>query len=114
MKIAFVLYDSFTALDLVGAYEVIASWPEAEARFVATELRPHRADNGLIVSPTDTPQSLPRPDVIVIPGSSRPFGPLQNQALLDPRRRAARPAGAPPSAPAPASTPPQASSAATR
>jgi transcriptional regulator GlxA family with amidase domain len=82
MQIAFVLYDSFTALDLVGAYEVIASWPEAQKHFLATELRPHQADNGLIVSPTDTPQSLPRPDVIVIPGSSRPFGPLENQALL--------------------------------
>ena len=82
MQIAFVLYDGFTALDLVSAYEVIASWPEAENRFLATEMRPHHADNGLIVSPTDTPDSLPRPDVIVIPGSSRPLGPLENQALL--------------------------------
>ncbi|HSP99781.1 MAG TPA: DJ-1/PfpI family protein [Candidatus Dormibacteraeota bacterium] len=82
MEIAFVIYDGFTALDLVGAYEVIASWPDARARFLATERRPHVADNGLIVSPTDTPESLPRPDVIVIPGSSRPFGPLENQALL--------------------------------
>ena len=82
MDIAFVLYDDFTALDLVSAYEVLASWPGVTARFVATELRPHRADNGLIVSPTDTPATLPRPEMIVIPGSSRPFGPLQNAALL--------------------------------
>lgn len=82
MDIAFVIYDDFTALDLVSAYEVIASWPDATAHFLATERRPHRADNGLIVSPTDTPQSLPRADVIVIPGSSRPLGPLKNPALL--------------------------------
>jgi putative intracellular protease/amidase len=31
MKIAFVLYDQFMALDLVGPYEVIARWPGAEA-----------------------------------------------------------------------------------
>ena len=82
MEIAFVIYDGFTALDLVGAYEVIASWPDARSHFLATERRPHVADNGLIVSPTDTPESLPRADMIVIPGSSRPFGPLENQALL--------------------------------
>lgn len=32
MKIAFVLYDQFTALDLVGPYEVIARWPGAEVQ----------------------------------------------------------------------------------
>ncbi len=89
MDIAFVIYDGFTALDLVSAYEPIASWPNARARFLATEMRPHVADNGLIVSPTDTPETLPRADLIVIPGSSRPFGPLQNQALLDWVRAAA-------------------------
>jgi transcriptional regulator GlxA family with amidase domain len=82
MDIAFVIYDGFTALDLVSAYEVIASWPDARSHFLATERRPHVADNGLIVSPTDTPESLPRADLILIPGSSRPLGPLDDQALL--------------------------------
>ncbi|MBX3027961.1 DJ-1/PfpI family protein [bacterium] len=82
MDIAFVLYDGFTALDLVGAYEVIAAWPEARPHFLATEQRPQRADNGLTVLPTATPASLAHPDVIVIPGSSRPLAPLDNQALL--------------------------------
>jgi hypothetical protein len=36
MKIAFVRYNQFTALDLVGPYEVIARWPGAEVHFVAT------------------------------------------------------------------------------
>ena len=82
MDIAFVLYDGFTALDLVSAYEPIASWPGVRSHFLATENRPHVADNGLIVSPTDTPATLPRADIIVIPGSSRPLAPLQNEALL--------------------------------
>ncbi|HVM96657.1 MAG TPA: DJ-1/PfpI family protein [Candidatus Acidoferrales bacterium] len=90
MEIAFVLYDGFTGLDLVGPYEVITSWPSAKARFVATEKRLIVADNGLTVMPTDTPDTLPRPDLVVVPGSSRPFGPLQDQALLKWIRQAAK------------------------
>ncbi len=60
------------------------------ARDVATELRHVTADAGLIVMPTDTPASLPAPDLVVIPGSSRPFGPLADRALLDWVRQAAR------------------------
>jgi putative intracellular protease/amidase len=54
MKIAFVLYDQFTALDLVGPYEVIARWPGAEVHFVAAGPGPVRADAGLVVLPTGT------------------------------------------------------------
>jgi transcriptional regulator GlxA family with amidase domain len=94
MDIAFVLYDGFTALDLVSAYEPIASWPGVRSHFLATENRPHVADHGLIVSPTDTPATLPRADIIVIPGSSRPLGPLQNEALLGCARRRRERSGA--------------------
>jgi cyclohexyl-isocyanide hydratase len=83
MRVAFVLYDQFTALDLVGPYEVIAAWPGAEVHFVATEAGPIRADAGLIVSPTDTPVSLPDPDLVLVPGSSRPLGPLGDHPLLE-------------------------------
>jgi putative intracellular protease/amidase len=33
MKIAYVLYPDFTALDLIGPYEVISRWPDAEVTF---------------------------------------------------------------------------------
>jgi nickel-dependent lactate racemase/DNA-binding NarL/FixJ family response regulator len=52
-QIAFVLYDGFTALDLVGAYEVIASWPDAEKRFLATEgyrKKAHPSGKAIIVN----------------------------------------------------------------
>jgi putative intracellular protease/amidase len=35
MKIAFVCYPDFTALDLIGPYEVISRWPDAEVHFLA-------------------------------------------------------------------------------
>ena len=89
MKIAYVLYPDFTALDLVGPYEVISRWPEADVHFVARSLDPVRCDVGLTVIPTDTPESLPDPDLIVVPGSGNPVPVLSDQVLTDWLRAAA-------------------------
>jgi transcriptional regulator GlxA family with amidase domain len=82
MQIAFVLYDQFTALDLVGPYEVMARWPGAEVHFVAAGHHPVRADAGLLVTPTGTLESLPGPDLVLVPGSGNPMPVLADQALL--------------------------------
>jgi transcriptional regulator GlxA family with amidase domain len=89
MKTAYVLYPDFTALDLVGPYEVISRWPEAEVHFVARSLDPVRCDRGLTVIPTDTPETVPNPDLIVVPGSENPLPVLEDQVLLDWLRAAA-------------------------
>ncbi|HEX4657337.1 MAG TPA: DJ-1/PfpI family protein, partial [Streptosporangiaceae bacterium] len=81
MKIAFVLYDQFTALDLIGPYEVIARWPGAEVHFVAAGPDPVRADAGLVVSPTGTLDSLTAPDLVLVPGSGNPMPALNDKAL---------------------------------
>ncbi|GAB3466379.1 DJ-1/PfpI family protein [Actinophytocola sediminis] len=83
MDIAFVLYDSFTALDLVGPYETLSGHPSVSPRFVAERTGPVRADNGLTVYADVTFAELPRPDVIVVPGSSRWAAALTDTALLD-------------------------------
>jgi putative intracellular protease/amidase len=36
MRIAFVVYPGFTALDLVGPYELLSRWPDTDVRFLAT------------------------------------------------------------------------------
>jgi transcriptional regulator GlxA family with amidase domain len=68
MKIAYVLYPGFTALDLVGPYEVISRWPGADIAFLAASTNPVRADVGLTVLPTHTPSTIPAPEMIVVPG----------------------------------------------
>lgn len=83
MRIAYVLYPDFTALDLIGPYEVISRWPEAEVHFVASSLEPVRCDAGLTVIPTDTPETMPQPDLIVVPGSGNPVPVLSDQVLID-------------------------------
>ena len=52
MRIAYVLYPDFTALDLVGPYEIISRWPDAESHFLARTLASVRCDEGLTVLPT--------------------------------------------------------------
>jgi transcriptional regulator GlxA family with amidase domain len=89
VKIAYVLYPDFTALDLVGPYEVISRWPDAEVHFLARSLEPVRADVGLTVIPTDTPDTLSDPDLIVVPGSGNPVPVLDDQVLIEWLRAAA-------------------------
>jgi cyclohexyl-isocyanide hydratase len=89
MKVAYVLYPDFTALDLVGPYEIISRWPSVDVRFVASSLEPVRCDCGLTVIPTDTPATLPDPDLIVVPGSGNPVPVLSDATLIDWLRTAA-------------------------
>jgi transcriptional regulator GlxA family with amidase domain len=83
VKIAFVIYPDFTGLDLVGPYEVMSRWPDAEVHFVASSPDAVRADSGLTVLPTDTPETLPDPDVIMIPGSGNPLPVMEDRALVE-------------------------------
>jgi transcriptional regulator GlxA family with amidase domain len=82
MKVAYVVYPDFTALDLVGPYEVISRWPDVEVHFVASSSGAVRTDCGLTVLPTDTPETLPDPDLIVVPGSGNPLPVLEDEVLL--------------------------------
>ena len=89
MLIAYVLYPDFTALDLVGPYEIISRWPDARVHFVARSLEPVRCDRGLTVLPTDTPETLPDPDLIVVPGSENPVPVMSDEVLVEWLRTAA-------------------------
>jgi len=82
MRIAYVVYPDFTGLDLVGPYEVISRWPDADVHFVASSPAPVRADRGLTVIPTDTPDTMPQPDLIVVPGSQNPVPVLSDEVLI--------------------------------
>jgi transcriptional regulator GlxA family with amidase domain len=82
MRIAYVIYPRFTALDLVGPYEVISRWPGAEVHFVASTSEPVTTDRGMTIVPTDTPATMPQPDLIVVPGSEDPLPVLDDDVLI--------------------------------
>lgn len=72
MKIACLLYDGFTALDIVGPFDVLSRIPGAETFFVAKEKRAYRNDNGLLALVAD--RSLdeePSPEILVVPGGTK-------------------------------------------
>ena len=83
MQIAFPLYHPFTALDLVGGYQVFASWPDSEVILVAENLDPVFDDRGAMAfTPRATFADVPSPDVVMVPGSSQPFVSLGDEGLL--------------------------------
>lgn len=70
VKIAFVLYPGFTALDIIGPFEVLAFVPGHEAVFVAAEPGPVTDDSGRcqLVASASLDQ-MTAPDVVVIGGT---------------------------------------------
>jgi transcriptional regulator GlxA family with amidase domain len=81
MKLAFVMYDQFTLLDLAGPVEVLRGWPSTEVHYVATSAAPVTTDSGMQVQPTTTIAELRDPDAVVVPGTARPDLVLANHAL---------------------------------
>ena len=69
MQIACLVYDGFTATDVIGPFDVLSRIPDAETVFVSTEVALQRNDNGVLGVQADrTLEQVPTPDVIVVPG----------------------------------------------
>lgn len=90
-QIAFVAYPGFTALDMIGPYEVLRNLPGAEVRFVWHRTGPVTADSGvLVIGATHTLAETPGPDVILVPGGPSTPVHARDEALLDWLRGASR------------------------
>jgi transcriptional regulator GlxA family with amidase domain len=69
MQVAFLLYDRFTALDLAGPYEVLASVPGTDAVLVAERPGPVPNDHGTFsISADRSLEEVAAPDIVVVPG----------------------------------------------
>ena len=69
MQIAFVLYDRFTALDVVGPFQTLVDVPGVEACFVAERVGPVLDHTGrLSLTATASFADVTSPDVVVVPG----------------------------------------------
>lgn len=89
--IAIVTYPGFTALDMIGPYEVLRNLPQTEVRFVWHESGPITADSGvLVLGATHTLAETPTPDVILVPGGPSTPVHARDGKLLDWLRRAHR------------------------
>jgi len=72
MKIAFLIYEGFTALDVIGPYEVLSCLPGAEVHFVSKKAGPVRAHtNALSVVADYALKDVASPEIIVVSGGAR-------------------------------------------
>ena len=83
MQIAFVLYEGFTSLDIIGPYEVLKHMPGVSAVFVADKTGFIMTDTGETGFKVDhTFADVPKPDVVVVPGGlAGTQAAMQNEAL---------------------------------
>lgn len=81
MQVAIVIYPGFTALDIVGPYEVLGRLPGAEVVFVAETKGPMTNDlRSLSVNVFADLEDVPEPDVVLVGG-----GPGQVEQMVDGR-----------------------------
>ena len=70
VTIAFVLYEGFTALDIIGPFQVLAYVPGHQAVFVAAEAGPVTDDTGRCpLTASASLDQVTTPDVVIIGGS---------------------------------------------
>jgi transcriptional regulator GlxA family with amidase domain len=83
MQIAYLLYDRFTALDIIGPHEVLNSVPGNEAIFVAEEAGPVRNESDTLSLVADASiDEVTEPDILVVPGGFGTRALLDHQPLL--------------------------------
>ncbi|MFG2669465.1 DJ-1/PfpI family protein [Streptomyces sp. NPDC048445] len=84
MQIAIVLFDRFTALDVVGPFEILSRAPGAETVFVAEHTGPVRNESGSLSLVADrTLDEVPAPDLVIVPGGPGQSAQMANEPLLD-------------------------------
>lgn len=84
MRVAFLLYDRFTALDAVGPFDVLGGVPGVEPVFVAEETGPVRNESGTMAIVAERSLSeVTDPDVLVVPGGFGTRAQLANEPLLE-------------------------------
>jgi putative intracellular protease/amidase len=88
MRLSIVLFDGFTALDVVGGYEVLARLPGMETDFVAATPGTIAADTrrlGMIA--VRALADAPAPDILYVPGGPGALRREHDAAFLDQLRR---------------------------
>lgn len=88
MRLSILLFDGFTALDVVGGYEVLANVPGMETEFVAGEAGLVTADTRrLALHAWRKFDETTSTDILYVPGGPGVAKGLKNAALLETIRR---------------------------
>jgi cyclohexyl-isocyanide hydratase len=82
MIIGMVIFPNLTQLDLTGPYEVFGRSPGTKVLLIAESLDPVKSDNGLILVPDQTFETVQQVDILFVPGGRGIFEAMQNQKLI--------------------------------
>ena len=83
ISIVVFLYDNYTALDVVGPYEVLSKLPEAKIYFTGSEKRTYSDNHGIKIKADYTLDEITQADVLLIPGGFGIDSQLNNKSVVD-------------------------------
>lgn len=83
MNIVILLFDNYTALDIVGPYEVLRRLPNTKIFLVGSEKKEYCDPHGLKISADYSLDEIFHTDVLLVPGGSGIDNLLKNQKLID-------------------------------
>jgi transcriptional regulator GlxA family with amidase domain len=83
VQVAFLLYDGFTALDIIGPYDVLKNLPGCDPVFVAEVPGPVRNESGTLALVADVSlEEVTAPEILVVPGGFGTRALLKHEPLL--------------------------------
>ncbi len=83
MKIAIFLFDDYTALDVIGPYEVLSKLPDAQIFFVGLEKRAYKDSHGLKIIADYSVAEIIEADILLIPGGFGVDNILKDKVVID-------------------------------
>ena len=83
MKIVILLFDNYTALDIVGPYEVLNKLPDSKIYLVGLEKSEYKDTYGLRISSDYSIDEIFQADILLIPGGPGIDNLLKNKKVLD-------------------------------
>ncbi len=88
MRLSIILFDGFTALDVVGGFDVLANLPGMEVEFVAAACGLVANDTGSLgMHASKTYSALHTTDIVYVPGGPGVKAALKDHVLLECMRR---------------------------
>jgi len=83
MEIAILIFDNYTALDLVGPYEVLNKLPNSKIQLVGLEKKEYSDTYGLKISADYSMDEISQADILLIPGGFGIDNLLNNPQIIE-------------------------------
>ena len=83
MKTAILLFDDYTALDVIGPYEVLSKMSNSQIYFVGLEKKDYKDSYGLKIIADYSIQEITQADILFIPGGFGVDNILKDKPIIE-------------------------------